>query len=298
MTTWTDYLFPKTVQEALQMLAAHAGKARIIAGATELPLQAQRGQCNSEVMIDLRDIPGLGLIEEREGYIHIGPQVTHAQIAASPLIKEKAGVLAAASGCVGGPQIRHVATLVGNVVNAMPAADGAVALFSLNAEIEVTDLEGSLWTHLPDIYLGVGQCRINPCAQFVTGLRFRPLPECSSWSYKRLGQRKALILPILNTAVVVCLEGGRFSDVRIAIGPVAPTPLRAQAAEAMLLGQEPGEEVIAAAARAAEAAARPRDSLLRGSAEYRKAMVEVLVRRGLTEAVEGARGRPGDKMTG
>ncbi len=284
MLPWTKYLFPHTVEEALEMLAAYGGRARLIAGGTDLVLQAERGQVHAEVMVDITRIPGLDFLEERDGWICIGPQVTHAQVAASQLVREKAGVLAQACGSVGGPQIRHVGTLVGNVVNAMPAADGAVALFALDAEVEVTDCSGQAWRPIADLYAGVGKCRVDPCAQMVTGIRFRPLPSGTGWAYIRLAQRKALILPMLNTAVVAEVEAGFFRDVRIAVGPVAPMPFRALAAEELLRGAPVGEESIAEAARLAEEAASPRDSVIRGSAEYRKAMVGVLVRRALARA--------------
>ncbi|MBC7248906.1 MAG: FAD binding domain-containing protein [Anaerolineae bacterium] len=285
---WQNYLFPATVQEALEMLAAHGGQARIIAGGTDLVLQSQRGQCAATVMVDITRIPGLDAIEERDGYITIGCQVTHARIAASPLIRQKAEVLALACGSVGGPQTRNVGTLVGNVVNALPAADGAVALFALEAEVEVADADGRRWLPIAEMYAGVGECTIDPCVQMVAAVRFRPLSDGWASAYQRLANRKALALPILNTAVVVGLEEGVCSEVRIAVGPVAPTPFRAREAEAALAGQPPTPEAVVRAARLAAEAANPRDSVLRGSRDYRKAMVEVLVRRALTEAVTKA----------
>ena len=292
MTAWTDYLFPQTIAETLAMLQAHQGRARIIAGGTDLVLQAQRGQCDSTVMVDITRIPGLDFLEEREGFIWIGPQVTHAQVAASPLVRAHAGLLARACGSVGGPQIRHVGTLVGNVVNAMPAADGAVALFALEAEVEVQDASGRRTVPIDTLYAGVGRCTLDPCVQMVTAIRFRALPAGSGWSFQRLAQRRALILPMLNCAVVAQVAGGRFVEARIAVGPVAETPLRATAAEEALRGAPVGPETMREAARLAQEAAHPRDSAVRGSGEYRRAMVGVLVRRGLAEAAAMA-GRGG-----
>ena len=285
---WQKYLFPATVREALEMLAAHGGQARTIAGGTDLVLQSQRGQRAATVMVDITRIPGLDGIEEHEDYVTIGCQATHAQIAASPLIHQKAEVLALACGSVGGPQTRNVGTLVGNVVNALPAADGAVALFALDAEVEVVDAEGRRWLPIAAMYAGVGKCTIDPCVQMVTAIRFRPLSNGWASAYQRLANRKALALPILNAAVVVGLEDGVCSEVRIAVGPVAPTPFRAREAEAALVGQPPTPEAVVRAARLAADAANPRDSALRGSRDYRKAMVEVLVRRALTQAVTKA----------
>jgi CO/xanthine dehydrogenase FAD-binding subunit len=288
---WQKYLFPATVQEALEMLTAHPGESQIIAGGTDLVLQSKRGQCPATVIVDITRIPGLDFIVERDGFIAIGCQATHAQIAASPLVRERAEVLASACGSVGGPATRNVGTLVGNVVNALPAADGAVALFALDAEVEVADVNGRHWMPIAELYAGVGQCVLDPCAQMVTTIRFRPLKPGQASAYQRLANRKALALPTLAVGTVVGVKDGMCDMVRISVGPVAPIPFRAREAEATLLGQPSTSEAIAHAAELAEQAAQPRDSLLRGSSDYRQAMVGVLVRRALTEAVAKAEGR-------
>jgi len=279
------YLFPSSVDEALTMLDEHRGQAQIIAGGTDLVLQARQGRCQATVLVDITRIPGLGFIEEREGYIALGALVTHAQVARSLLIREKAGVLAQACSAVGGPQIRNVGTLVGNVVNALPAADSAVALFALDAELEVAEAGGRQWLPIAALYGGVGICTLDRCGQVVTAIRFRPLPAGAGSAFERLASRKALTLPILNVAAVVELDNDRFHRARIAVGPVAPTPFRATAAEESLVGQPVTSEAIAEAARLAARDAQPRDSLLRGGKEYRTDMVAVLVRRALARAV-------------
>lgn len=285
---WDEYLFPASVEEALEMLEASGGEARIIAGGTDLVLQSQRGQCPAKVMVDITRIPGLDHIEERDGLIYIGAQATHGQVAASPLIRFRAGVLAEACGSVGGPQIRNVGTLVGNVVNALPAADGAIALFALDAEVEVVERRGCRWTPIASLYAGVGLCTVDPCAAMITQLRFPALGKGEAGAFERLAKRRALVLPILNTAAIVGLRRNKVQKARIAIGPVAPTPFVAAEAAESLVGQPPDEGRITWAAKLAAQTAQPRDSLLRGSAEYRKAMVEVLVRRALWRAVEAA----------
>lgn len=281
---WDDYLFPQSVDEALEMLQAHGGEARIIAGGTDLALQSQRGQDPARVMVDITRIPGLDRIEERNGYVYIGAQVTHAQVSASALVHSRGGVLAEACGLVGGPQIRNVGTLVGNVMNALPAADGAVALTCLGAEAEVAELSGRRWTALGGLYAGVGRSTIDSTRAVVTHVRFPALGERDGCGFERLAKRKALILPILNTGVVLRMDQGSVREAGIAIGPVATTPFVATEAAEFLLGRAPDAAAVAEAARLAAHASQPRYSLLRGSAEYRKAMVEVLVRRALRRA--------------
>jgi len=281
---WDVFETAASVDDALHLLADLRGGGRVIAGGTDLVLQALRGECLSRAMVDITRIPELGRIETRDEFVVIGAAVTHAQIVGSPVIRSQAPLLAQACGSIGGPQIRSVGTLVGNIVNALPAADGAVALFALDAEAEVASADGRRWLPIAELYEDVGVCTIDPCAQIVTALRFRPLGAHLGSDFQRLARRRALVLPIVNVGVVVGVCGGRFSDVRIAIGPVAPTPFRASEAEHTLVGRPVGDDAIAQAAAAAGSAARPRSSLLRGSAEYRTAMVEVLVRRALQNA--------------
>jgi len=281
---WREYLFPQSVAEALEMLRAHNRGARIIAGGTDLVLQRKEGKSTAEVAVDISRIPGLNGIEVTGDHVRVGALVTHAQVAADPLILARAAVLAEACSKVGGPQTRNVGTLVGNVVNALPAADSAIALMALDAEAEVVDLEGKRWLPLKELYRGVGQCCVDACSQIVTTLRFRSLESSYGSAYERLAKRRSLILPILAVAAVVGVDNGRFKEVRIAMGPVAPAPLRVSAAEDSLRGRPISQEAIKQAAAKALAAAQPRDSVLRGSREYRQAMVAVLTQRVLTRA--------------
>jgi CO/xanthine dehydrogenase FAD-binding subunit len=294
---WDDYLFPQSVDEALEMLQAHGGDARVIAGGTDLALQSQSGQNPAKVMVDITRIPGLERIEERNGHVYIGARVTHAQVAASTLVRSRGRVLAEACGSVGGPQIRNVGTLVGNVMNALPAADGAIALTSLGAQAEVADREGRRWMPLGDLYAGVGRSTIDSSQAVVTQVRFRALDGGDGSSFQRLAKRKALILPILNAGVVLRMNKGLVREAGIAIGPVATTPYVATEAAQFLVGRTPDASTVDEAARLAAQAAQPRYSLLRGSAEYRKAMVEVLVRRALSRAAVQACGEEGDNAS-
>jgi len=290
---WDDYLFPQSVEEALEVLHARDGEARIIAGGTDLALQSQGGRVQARVMVDITRIPGLDHIEERDGYVYIGARATHAQVAASPFIQSRGGVLAEACGSVGGPQIRNVGTLVGNVVNALPAADGAIGLTALDAEAEVAERKGWRWVPVAELYAGVGRCTVDSCVAMITQLRFRALGDGEGSAFERLAKRKALILPILNACVVVGLEDGTVERARVAIGPVATTPFVATDAAEWLIGRTADASAAAEAARLAAQAAQPRYSLLRGSAEYRKSMVEVLVRRALSRALAQASGEEG-----
>ena len=282
---WRDYLFPGSVEEALEMLAAYDGQARLIAGGTDLILELQERKRQVETLVDITRVPGLDAIEWDNGMITLGAAVTYRQVMDSSILQTKAAVLVEGSRMVGSPTIRNAGTLVGNVVNAMPAGDGAVALFALGAELEIASTEGRRWVPIETLYEGPGQSKVDPSREMVTAIRFPALGESQSSAFGRLARRKALALPVLNVAVVVTLDHDDFESARIAMGPVAPTPFRARQAEKTLLRAPASREAIQRAADVAAGEARPRSSLLRASAAYRKETLAVLVRRTLERAL-------------
>jgi CO/xanthine dehydrogenase FAD-binding subunit len=285
-----EYLYPTTIDEALHMLAARHGTARVIAGGTDLMRDFQRGEHYAECLVDISRISALRGIAEADGIITIGAATTHAEIARSPLIGQFASVLGQAAAEVGSPQVRNTGTIGGNVVNAQPAADTALALLALDAEAEVASLDGAHWLPLAELYAGPGVSRMDPTAELVSGFRFHALQKGAGSAYRRLNKRKTIGLPSLCVAAVVHLHGDAFGVTAIAIGPVAAQPWRASAAEYWLRGTPANETSIAHAADMAQRAAEPRDSLLRGSRSYRKAMVAVLVQDTLQRALTAARG--------
>ncbi len=288
MVSLREYLYPATVDEALHMLAGHDGRARIIAGGTDLMRDFQRGEHLAGCLVDISRIPALrGIVKEGDS-ITIGAATTHAEIARSPVIQRHAAVLAEAAAEVGSPQIRNVGTVGGNVINAQPAADTALALLALDAEAEVVSPDGARWLPLDELYAGPGESQVNPNAELLRVFRFRALQNQAGSAYRRLNKRKTIALPSLCAAVVVHLHGDAFGLTAIAVGPVAARPWRASAAEYWLRGTPANEVSIAHAADMVRQAAQPRDSLLRGSQAYRKAMVAVLVQDTLQRALARA----------
>ena len=321
---WQEYLRPTTVDDALQMLADHGGQARVIAGGTDLVLQLRRGERQASCLVDVSRVDALRGISEAGSFITIGAATTHAEVVRSLLIRERAAVLAQAAAEVGSAQVCNVGTLGGNVVNAQPAADTALALLALGAEVQVVGVDGARWVGLAELYEGPGASRVDSTAELVRAFRFRSpgweghgretcpsgrVPLIGS-AYRRLGKCKSIALPVLCAATVVWLsrdasagssnpaQGGgsgnpprafreqlKFESVAIALGPVAPRPFRAASAEAWLVGRPATAETVAHAATLAQEEANPRDSLLRCSRVYRRAMVAVLVRSTLERAV-------------
>jgi len=282
---WRDYERPRSISEALNLLEQAEGRGRVIAGGTDLVLQLRQKRYQADLLVDITGIEALQHIEEREGWIQIGAAVTHAEVAHHDLIGNEARALARGCSQVGSPQIRQMATLVGNIISAQPAADGAIPLMALEAEIQVAAIAGERWLPLPDAYRGLGLSTVDAKAEIATAVRFKKLGEHGLTGFFRLARRKALALPTLNGAVALCRDasGCRLQRARISLGPVAEHPFRPQQAEVYLESHDISWEVILEAARIASEEANPRTSLLRGSEEYRKAMIRLYLSRTLGE---------------
>jgi len=290
---WQSYEIPSTVEEALSILSGSNGQAQIIAGGTDLVVELQESRHSVECLVDITRIPGLDRIEQEGDWLLIGANVTFRQIKDSPLLREQVRVLPEAAATVGALQIQTTATLAGNVVSSMPAADGCVALISLDAQAQVTDTAGRKWVPVGELFLAPGKSAVDPTRQIVTAIRI-PAPGSRHGSaWERIGRRRALVLPILNCGVSVSLDqdGQRIEWARIGLGPVSPVPFRARETEAFLQNKPASDETFVQAGEIASGEAKPRTSLLRASKEYRVEVLKVLVRQGLERAVEQARER-------
>ncbi len=287
-----DYVVASSVEEALASLASLRGDGRLIAGGTDLVIQLRRSERNVRVLVDISRVPGLTDITMEESFVVIGAAATHATISRSPIVRERGTVLAKAASWIGSPQIRNVGTIAGNVVNAQPAADCSIALLALDAEAEIANLTGRQWVPVSQLFVSPGVSRVDASSEMITAFRFRAQAPREASAYERRARRRAVALPLINVAVRVLLdaEGLRARTARVAIGPVAPVPFRAAQTESLLMSEPLSEETIDEAARSAAAESKPRTSLLRAGKEYRRALIEVLVRRALRRAISEARG--------
>jgi carbon-monoxide dehydrogenase medium subunit len=170
----------------------------------------------------------------------------------------------------------------------MPAADGAIVAIALDAEVSVADASGERRVPVADLYAGPGRSRVDSTRQIITQIRF-PIPA-GRWgtAWRRAGRRPSLVLPTLNCAAKVILDGDRIASAAIAMGPVGPCPIRARGAEVYLAGRVANEEAIQEAAQLALCDADPRSSVLRASREYRLAVLPVLVEEALATATQRA----------
>lgn len=284
------YLQPVTAQETLDMLSEFNGRAMIVAGGTDVIPLLRRGDLQADALVDITRLPNMNSIEAEGDLICLGGLVTHGQICSAPLIRERAALLAEAAGAIGSPQIRNVATIAGNLVSGQPAADAALSLLALNARVTILSKNGTREVWLKDFFLGQSQTRLDFRREILTQIHFVALKKNQGGCFLRLSPRKSLALPILALASVVTIEPEEkiIREAAISLGPVAPVPFRARKAEEGLRGAPLTKRTLERAAQDAFDESHPRSSLLRGSMEYRKEMVKVLVCRGLSRAAARA----------
>jgi CO/xanthine dehydrogenase FAD-binding subunit len=282
-----QYIQPKTIQEAITLLKHFDGEARIIAGGTDLMIDLKTEKKKAAVLVDISRIGGVDAIRVEGENLRIGARVTHSQVSRSEFLRKNAPVLPEACSTIGSPQIRNMGTLVGNIVNAMPAADGATALIALGARVNVIGCnQQERFIPLEQLYQGPGRSVIDSTREFIPYVEFSISGLRSGSSFQRLARRKALALPVLNAAVFIRIDETFhfFEEARIVMGPVSPIPFRPKGAESILSGSPVNGEVIRRAGEIASGEASPRTSL-RGGKEYRREMVKVLVDRGLKTAL-------------
>ena len=283
---WQQYVVPRSLEEALEILAAQPGQARPVAGGTDLLIEIDRGVRSPQTLVDLTRLPGLDQIAlGSDGRIRIGALVTHNQVVASELCVDRALPLAQACLEVGAPQIRNRATLVGNLVTASPANDTITPLVALNATVTLQSVRGLRVVPLTEFYTGVRRTLLAP-DELLTSVNLMPLDEDERGVYLKLGLRRAQAISVVNVAAVLHQDGPRVLEASIALGCVAPTIVRAAAAERYLSGRALDAASVAEAAGLAAQVARPIDDL-RGSADYRRGMVRSLVARALEALAEG-----------
>lgn len=287
---WKSYHVPSTIEEAVRILSEYDGKARVIGGGTDLLLDIQQGNHPPvEAMLDPTRIEGLTGITEEDGYLVIGCGVTHTQIVLDERIVRHGTCLVESCGVIGGPQVRNVATLAGNIAHALPAADGTIGLLALDGEVEVADADGARWMPMGDAFLGPGKSAIDANRSLLSRMRFRPTGEREGSAFRRVMRPQGVALPILSMAARVSLdERGRIASARVTIGPAGPTPFLAEETMARLRGAEPGEATYAAAARMALGEVTLRSSRHRASSAYREEMIRVQLPKTLRKAVERA----------
>lgn len=279
---------PETIAEALGALVESPGETRLVAGGTALVPMMRLGLVRPDRVVALHRIARLGAIRVDEGGLELGAMVTHAELARAPAVRAGWSLLADAAARVASPAIRTLATIGGNLAYAEAASDLAPALLALEAEVGLTGPVGERAVPATAFFRGFYEAALEP-GELVTRVRVPAMPPDARSGYVKFCPRSAEDKPLVGVAAVLALDGGagRCADVRVALGGVAPTPLRARRAEATIRGEALTDAAIRAAAEAAAGEADPLSDFM-GTADYRREMIRVWVRRLLQALRDGA----------
>jgi len=274
-----QYCFPVDVAEAYRLKQQYGEQARYIAGGTDLLLLIERENNHPHLLIDLTRIPALHRLEVSNGRVLIGSAVTYSRLLSFEPILSGVSFLAKAIRTIGGVQIRNIATLAGNLINASPAGDTLPPLYCLEAEIGIDGPLGQRCLPIREFVLGVRKTALHP-SELVTQMSF-DLPG-PGWygSFEKLGLRRAMAIAVASVSLLLKVEERKITQARIALGAVAPTVIRVPEAESCLSMQSLDDQTIEEAAHLSTATCTPIDDV-RASSRYRREAVHGLVRRGL-----------------
>jgi carbon-monoxide dehydrogenase medium subunit len=275
------YLAPKNLDEAISLHQSYGERAKYIAGGTDVLVKIKEGKLAPDYLISLKDI----LDQERPylnhetGELFIGAFLTHRSIERSSIVQLNYPILHDAVKNIGSVQIRNVATIGGNLVNAVPSADGAIPLIAMDGKANIYGTKGRRSVELRRFFLGPSQCDLER-GEILLEIVIPPFLPRTGGAYVKHGRREAMELPMLGVGTLLSLEEDMTTcaRARICLGVAAPTPLRCLEAEKYLKGKVADENSLAEAGRIAAEESRVRDSI-RGLAWYRREMVGVLVKR-------------------
>jgi carbon-monoxide dehydrogenase medium subunit len=280
-----EYLEPESIGEALMMLGQYQGRSKILVGGTDLMLQMRYKTIKPEYVIDITRIPGLDYVtfDDNRG-LKIGALTTIRALETSTELQEKYPIIVQAAGQLGSVAIRNVATVGGNLCNALPSAETSQVLVALSAQVRIIGPGGERTLPLEDFFTGVGKTVLQP-EELLLEVIVPKLAPYTTGIYVKHSLRGPIDLAIVNIAVLITMEPDQKTcrDAKIVLGTVAPTPLRARKAENVLKGQKVDGDLIDQAAQTASDEAHPRRGSIRGSFEYKKEMVRVLTVRAIRE---------------
>lgn len=296
---WKSYYNVKSIDEAVKILADAGEQARIIAGATDLIIELERGiRPGIETLIDITRIPGLNKIQkDNEGNIHLGPLVTHNQCASSKLLQDQAFPLSRAAWEVGAPQIRNRGTIAGNLITASPANDTITPLMALDAKVLLLSSAGKRVVPLSEFYTGVRKTVMQP-DELMVEIIFPAIKHNQKGTFIKIGLRTAQAISVVNAAVILeffdpsqeSIGQAKIQNAVITLGSVAPRIIHAKKTAEYLSGRELTQATIVEAGRIAKSESQPIDDI-RGSADYRREMVKICVERCLRDIMNGAEKR-------
>ena len=279
-----EYVSPQSVQEACALLVQYGDSARVLAGGSDLLVKMKDGLMKPAYLVSLKNLDSLKAIRYETGTgVIIGARATHNEVMNNRLLQEKYRSVCEAAHSMAADQIRNIGTVGGNLVNAVPSADLPPILIALDARARIVGSSGERTIALEDFFLGPGKTVLEK-GEILAAIIIPDQPTTGS-NYIKFGLRRAGALAVAGVASSVTVSDGTCRDVRVVLGAVAPTPMRARQAENVLRGKKISRELIDEAGRIAAAESKP-ISDIRGSIEYRRNLVNVLTRRSLKAAIE------------
>jgi CO/xanthine dehydrogenase FAD-binding subunit len=279
-----EYHEPTTLEEVCQIMSELGHRAKPLAGGTDLIVNMKKKMISPGHLVSLSLVDDLKKIDTSTGLLKIGACITAAELAESTQIRETLTALSRGAESLGSPLIRNLATLGGNLITARPAADLPPARIAYGAKVLLKNSSGERLISLDDLFLGPGETLIGP-DEILTEIQVDSPPPGAGAAYIKLGVRETLEISLVNVAAFMSMdEDGSIQEARIVLGSVAPTPMRAGSAERILANEKPSETLFSRAGEAASKDCKPIDDF-RASAEYKRAMVEVLTKRALNQAL-------------
>jgi aerobic carbon-monoxide dehydrogenase medium subunit len=281
-----DYVRPQTVAQAVRVLGDYGSRAKVLAGGQSLIPILKLRLANPSVLVDINAISALSYIQERGGQLRLGALTRHRDLESSKLIRTKYPILSDAAASLGDPQVRNLGTIGGSVAHADPASDWGTVLLAFEAEIVAKGPQGTRVMSIDKFFRDTFTTALRS-SELLTEIRVPKAGPQDGGSYLKLKRKTGDFATVGVAAQLGLNEKGNVAGVRIGLAAVGSTPVRAKHAEAILLGRKPGPTAIADAAKAAALEAQPAADL-RGSEDYKRAMVEVFTRRALETAVKRA----------
>jgi carbon-monoxide dehydrogenase medium subunit len=281
-----DYFCPKNLEETSELLIKYGKEAKLMAGGTDLLVRMKDEEVSPRYVIDLKRIHDLNNIEYDGDHVKIGALTTIHEVEISPLIRKDFEILAEAASVLGSFQIRNKGTIGGNLCNASPSADLASPLIALDGRVKIFGKNGDRVEKLENFFVGPGITILNS-DEILIEIQISVPPPNTFGTYLKFSPRRAMDLAVVGVAMLITLNPSNSvcTKARIVLGAVAPTPLRAKKAERILEGNQIEKNLINQVANLATEESSP-ISDIRGSAWYRKEIIEVLVRRSIIQALE------------
>ena len=277
------YISPKTKEEVLEILKQEKSEACIVAGCSNVLPYIKDKIISKKLLVDISGIEELNYIKKSEGKLCIGAATTISDLINSKIIREECNILYQAAEQFADPTIRNSATIGGNLADASPAADVAPPLLVLDAVLEVENMDAKREISLKNFFVGVRKTVLHD-DEMITSIKIKNDSINKNGYFIKLGLRQAMAISLATVALILEVEKDKVADVRIAMGSIAPTPLRLIKVEGFLKNKEINDELIEESIKKVREEVKPIGDV-RASAEYRRYVSGILFKRAFEKLI-------------